>query len=170
MEATNIRATVDSGYAEDTPHRRLVTGILMKIVGGIIYYKIRFQITVSLSSTEAEFLAACEASKVILYIRSILDDIGIPQDEATKLFENNQGALMMANSGQPTKITRHMEIKKIAIQHWVDTDLLVIKRINTNNNESDVMTKNVGRILFYRYIDHLIGKMIPEYAINHKDL
>ena len=167
--ADDIRATVDSDYAGDTSHRRSVTGITVKIAGGCIYYKTRFQTTVSLSSTEAEFIAACEAAKVILYIRSILDDIGIPQDAATTLFEDNQGALLMANSGQPTKRTRHMDTKHFAIQHWVDTDLLILKRIGTNDSESDVMTKNVGRTLFYRHIDYLMGKVIPEYARVHTD-
>ena len=70
----------------------------------------------------------------------------------------------MANSGQPTKRTRHMDTKHFAIQHWVETDLLVLKRIGTHYNESDGMTKNVGRTLFYRHMDYIMGKVIPEYA------
>ena len=77
----------------------------------------------------------------------------------------------MANADQPTKRTRHMDTKHFAIQHWVNTDLLFLKRIGTNDNESDVMTKNVGRTLFYRHIDYMMGKVIPEYALAHtKDL
>ena len=76
----------------------------------------------------------------------------------------------MADCGQPTRRTRHMDTKYFAIQHWVDTDLLVLKRIGTADNESDAMTKNVGRTLFYRHMDYLMGKLIPEYARNHKDL
>ena len=59
----------------------------------------------ALSSTEAEFIAACEAAKVILCVRSILDDMEGHQNEATTLLEDNQGALLMANAGQPTKRT-----------------------------------------------------------------
>jgi len=157
-------------YAGDTSHRRSVTGISVKIARGFIYYKTRFQTTVSLSSTEAEFITVCEATKVIIYIRLIIDDIGIPQDEATTLYEDNQGALLMENSGQPKKRTRHMDTKKKAIQHWADTDLLVLKRIGTHENESDIMNKNVGRVLFYRHIYYLMEKIIPEYATKHKYL
>ena len=35
---------------------------------------------------EAEFTAACDAGKAILYIRSILDEINVPQDKATTLY------------------------------------------------------------------------------------
>ena len=70
----------------------------------------------------------------------------------------------MANSGQPTKRTRHMDTKYFAIQHWVDIDLLTLKRVGTTDNESDAMTKNLGRTLFYRHLDYMMGKVIPAYA------
>ena len=161
---TDLRATVDSDYANDIQHRKSVTGINIKIAGGSIYYKTKFQSTVALSSTEAEFIAACEAAKVILYVRSILDDMGVHQNSATTLYEDNQGALLMANAGQPTKRTRHMETKHFAIQHWVDTDLLTLHRISTSDNESDAMTKNLPRTLFYRHVDYIMGKVIPDYV------
>ena len=66
--STNTRATVDSDYANDSTHRKSVTGIAIKIAGGAVFYKTNFQSTVALSSTEAEFIAACEAAKVILYL------------------------------------------------------------------------------------------------------
>ena len=73
----NTRATVDFDYANDTTHVRSVTGISIKLAGGTIFYKIAFQTIVAFSSTETEFIAAYEASTVILYIRSILDGINI---------------------------------------------------------------------------------------------
>ena len=89
--------------------------------------------------------------------------MGISQMKATTLYEDNQGALLMANSGQPTKRTRHMDTKYFALQEWVSNDLIVLKRINTSDNESDTLTKNVGRTLFYRHNDYMMGKVIPEY-------
>ena len=68
-----------------------------------------------MSFTEAEFTAACDAAKAILYIRSILSVISIPQDEATTIFIDNNGALLMANAQQPTRCTRHMDIKHFAL-------------------------------------------------------
>ena len=65
---------------------------------------------------------------------SQLDDINIEQNAATTLYEDNQGALLMANSGQPTKRTRHMDTKHFALQQWVELDLLKLKRINTADN------------------------------------
>ena len=50
-----------------------------------------------MSSTEAEFSAACDAAKSILYVRSILEELQVSQHHATTLFIDNNGALMMGN-------------------------------------------------------------------------
>jgi hypothetical protein len=98
-------------------------------------------------------------SQYILYIRSIFDQIGLPQDQATVLYKDNQGALLMVNAQQPTKWTRHMDIKTFAIQEWVKRDLLTLKRINTTDNYLDIMTKQTGRTLFYRHMNYILGKI-----------
>jgi hypothetical protein len=47
-------------------------------------------------------------------------DLGIPQEAATILYEDNDGATAMANAGKPTSRTRHIDIKFYAIQEWVE--------------------------------------------------
>eukprot|EP00590_Aulacoseira_subarctica_P011809 CAMPEP_0172428448 /NCGR_PEP_ID=MMETSP1064-20121228/46386_1 /TAXON_ID=202472 /ORGANISM="Aulacoseira subarctica , Strain CCAP 1002/5" /LENGTH=86 /DNA_ID=CAMNT_0013173241 /DNA_START=328 /DNA_END=584 /DNA_ORIENTATION=- len=56
------------------------------------------------------------------------------QIDATVLYEDNNGALMMANAQQPTRRTRHMDIKKFALLDWVEQDLLILKSIKTLEN------------------------------------
>ena len=157
-------AAADSDFAGDNSHRKSVSGIILRLAGGTIFYKTKYQDTIAMSSTEAEFTSAAEAGKYILYVRSILDQIGIPQHHATVLYEDNQGALLMANAQQPTKRTRHMDIKHFSIQDWVKRDLIRLRRIATNDNFSDVMTKATGRVLFYRHMEYILGKHIPAYT------
>jgi hypothetical protein len=155
---------VDSDYAGDTTHCRSVSGIILTLAGGTVLYKSKFQETCAMSSTEAEFTAAAEAGKYILYVRSLLKQIGIPQHHATILYEDNQGALLMANAQQPTKQTRHMDIKNFVLQDWVLLDLIRLDRITAADNYADVMTKATGRTLFYRHMNHILGKIPPKYT------
>ena len=159
-----MNAAVDSDYAGDNTHRKSVTGLSLQMAGGSILYKTRFQDTIALSSTEAEFTAAAEAGKYILYVRSILNEIGIDQQQATTLYEDNQGALLMANAQQPTKRTRHMDIKTFALQEWCERDLIILHKIHTNHNWADSLTKAHGRTLFHRHMQHIMGSIIPEYS------
>jgi hypothetical protein len=136
------------------------------LAGGVIAYKSKYQATIALSSTEAEFTAASEAGKTILYLRSILHELGFSQYLATILWEDNSGALHMANAQQPTRRTRHMDTKYFALQDWVESDQIEVAQIGTANNISDAFTKALGRIKFYEQTDVIMGRRIPPYVPN----
>ena len=108
-------------------------------------------------------MAACEAGKVSMYLRSILDDLGIEQSKATIVYEDNTGALMMGNARQPTRRTRHMDVKYFALQDWIDQDLVLLHDIESANNISDAFTKQLGRNLFYAHFDIIMGRKPPLY-------
>ena len=159
-----LQTYVDSDHASDCTHRRSVTGFHCKLAGGVVLFKTQLQSIVAQSSTEAEFIAAAEAGKNILYLRTIMDELGISQDQASILYEDNQGALLMAQAGQPTKRTKHIDVKHFAIQSWVEQDLIAFKRIATSDNSADVLTKATPRTLFYRHTNHIMGQVIPQYV------
>jgi hypothetical protein len=158
---SNLVGYVDADWATDTKHHRSVTGIVLMYAGGSIGYKTKYQETIALSTTDAEFTAACDAAKMILFFRSLLDDLGIQQQHATILYEDNNGALMMANAQQPTRRTHHNYIKKFALLEWVEQDLLTLQSIKTNDNAADTMTKALAEQMFYRHCNTLMGRRIP---------
>ena len=133
------------------------------LAGAAIGYKTKFQKAVALSSTEAEWVAACEVGKMILYFRSLLEDLGRPQHDATVMFEDNRGALFMANAQQASTRTRHIDIKHFALVDWVEQDLMILEDIKTAENSSDAMTKATAKILFYRHMDTIMGRRTPKH-------
>ena len=86
------------------------------------------------SSTEAELIAACDAGKSCLYIRSILHDLALDQDKATILYADNKCTIEMASVGRPTKRTKHIDMRHFAIQSRVEQDLLRLKYVPTCNS------------------------------------
>jgi hypothetical protein len=157
---------VDSDWGSDSNHRKSITGIVLMYAGGAVGYRCKYQDVITHSSTEAEFTAACDAGKMILFFRSILADIGVEQIDATILYEDNNGALLMANAQQPTRRTRHMDIKKFALLEWVEQDLLILTSIKTAENAADGLTKPLTKQLFYRHRDTIMGRRVPEYAVR----
>ncbi len=141
-----------------------MTGMILMYSGGAIGYKSKFQTVIAHSSTEAEFVAACDTAKMILFFRSLLQDIALEQTQATILFEDNHGALMMADAQQPTKRTRHIDIKHFALLDWVEQDLLILEAISTHDNAADAMIKTLTKQLFYRHYDTYMGIRIPDYC------
>jgi hypothetical protein len=62
----------------------------------------------------------------MLFIRTILWELGIPQHAATVIYEDNDGATAMANAQKPTSRTRHMDIRFFALSEWVERDLVIL--------------------------------------------
>ncbi len=60
-------------------------------------------------------MAAYDTGKMILFIRSMLWDLGVPQEAATVLYEDNDACTAMGNAQKPTSRTRHMDIKTFSL-------------------------------------------------------
>jgi hypothetical protein len=165
----DLTGYMDSSWADCPLTRRSTGGHCLRLAGGPIAWKGRLWPTIAQSSTEAEYYQASDAGRQILYCRSIMWDLGIPQEAATILYEDNDGATAMANAGKPTTRTRHIDIKYYAIQEWVERDLIILERIDTSINMADHYTKPLPRILFYRHNDFNMGRVPPTYSPKYLD-
>ena len=161
---TVILTYSDSDWGSDASHRRSVTGIIILLAGAAVLYLTHYQKAVALSSTEAEFVAASEAGKRSLYIRSILADLGFSQDNPTQLLIDNTGAVFMVDAGAPTKRTRHVDIRYFALLEWSETGQIKAEAIPTDANLSDSMTTATGLIKFHQHADLYMGRTPPHYV------
>ena len=162
--ATDLHGYVDSDWATCPRTRRSLTGVCVRLAGGTIAYKTKLQPTIAQSSTEAEFMGASDFGKILLYVRSVLWDLGVPQHAASILYEDNDACTAMAMAQKPTPRTRHMDIKYQVICEWVERDLLHLKRIHTSVNLADLFTKHLATSLFYRHTDYVLGHVPPHYT------
>ncbi len=71
-------------------------------------------------------MAACTAGQMILFVHSVLWDLGVPQAAATLLYEDNNACIAMANAQKPTPQTGHMDIKYHVLCEWVERDLILL--------------------------------------------
>ncbi len=96
IDANTLHVYADSDWATCPKTRRSFGGACLWLAGGTIAYKCKFQPMVTGSSTEAEFMAAYDHGKMILFVRSILWDLGIPQEAAaTILYQDNDACTAM---------------------------------------------------------------------------
>lgn len=65
----------DANWAEDRNDRKSNSDYIFKVHGGVVSWRCRKQSCVSLSSTEAEFIALSEACQEAAWIRRILEDL-----------------------------------------------------------------------------------------------
>ena len=64
----------------------------------------------------------------------------------------------MADAGQPTTRTRHIDIKHFALLDWVENDMIKLQRIATSINSTDNLTKSTPRIIFHQHNNIIMGR------------
>ena len=75
----------DSDWAGDCDSRKSVSGYCFSLGSGVFSWISKKQPIVALSSTEVEYKAACVAACEAIWLRRILQDIGVPVEDATVL-------------------------------------------------------------------------------------
>jgi len=56
-----------------------------------------------------------------------------------------------------------LDVKHFALLDWVEQDLILLKTITTYDNAADGITKPLGKQLFYRHADTLLGRRVPNH-------
>ena len=83
-----LLGVVDCSYASAL-NGRSVAGALFWLGGHLICWKNKNQTVVAISLTEGELVLACFAGKIVKSLGKILSQIGIPQEKATIILEDN---------------------------------------------------------------------------------
>ncbi len=148
-DANVLHAYADLDWATCVRTRQLFGGTCIRLSGGTIAYKLKFQPTVAGLSTEAEFIVTYDTGKMILFVRIILWDLEILQEAGTVLYDNNDACTVMGNAQKPTPHTQHIDIKYFDICEWIERDLMHMGRIDTTNNTSDHFAKGLSRAIFH---------------------
>eukprot|EP00253_Pinus_taeda_P027350 PITA_27350 len=87
---SSISCFTDSDWAGDPDDRKSTAGYVFTLGSGPITWACKKQTAISLSSAEAEYRGAVEASKEALWLRQILSKLGFEQLHPTTLWCDNQ--------------------------------------------------------------------------------
>lgn len=86
----------DADWAGDKNERKSTSGYVFKVFGNVVSWSFRKQSTVSLSSTEAEYISHCQGACEAIWLRKLLPEIGINCKAPTVIYEDNQSCIKIA--------------------------------------------------------------------------
>ena len=112
-------------------------------MGAKISWKSKAQRGVTLSSSEAEFVALSEAAKEIKFIVQVLISMGIPVRLPVICRVDNIGAIFMAENVSTSQRTKHIDTRYHFVREFVEEGFIKIIFVRTKENRSDGFTKNV---------------------------
>jgi hypothetical protein len=96
---------------------------------------------VVLSTTEAEYVAVSRAGQSAVHFRQLMQYPHQRQRGATTVYEDNEGAVKLANSPMASNKTMRIETKHNYIRELMDAKTVAVVSVGTTNMLADGLTK-----------------------------
>ena len=106
---------------------------------------------VALSTTDAEYVALCDAAQEAVWLRALLSDIGFTQSVPTTIYEDNQGAICLSQNPKDHTRTKHIDIKYHYIRERVAEKQLLVQHCATGDMIADTLTKGLPKPAFEKF-------------------
>jgi hypothetical protein len=154
-----LSATVDASFASDEVDRKSHYGITLHLNprDAAFHSQSKKAPCVALSSTEAEYLALCEAAKLIAWGRQFLSELGYVQTSPTDIQEDNKSTIHMVYNGNDKGRTKHIDVRYHYIREMIADGKISVSYLNTLDMISDMLTKPLETKLFVKHRDNLLG-------------
>ncbi|CAB1106091.1 unnamed protein product [Ectocarpus sp. CCAP 1310/34] len=154
----SMQVFVDADYASKAADRRSVSGgLVMCVWGGVTWFS-RTQKSVTLSTTEAEYVAIADVLKEVLFLRQvwrfILPDASMP---CIPVFEDNQGAIQNAHNPIINSNLKHIDVMHHFIRELVERKDITITHVPTQVQHADFLTKASSKQSFALHRDFMMN-------------
>jgi len=135
----------DSDFAGDIDGRKSQGGYVFKAYNGPVSWKSYKQKTVSLSTTEAEYVACSEAAREAQWLAKLHMDIVGNLEPPLPIFTDSNGVLKnILAAGYGKSRNKHIDVKLHLCRDLHASGNLEFSRVSTDDNLADITTKALG--------------------------
>ena len=92
------------------------TGFCIMHGGAAVAYGSKRQHCISLSSTEAEIVAASHTAAEVIYLRGLLAEMGREEAQATPMYVDNSGAVELSKERRSCQRSRHVDRRDLKFE------------------------------------------------------
>ena len=151
----------DSDWDGDDVHTddtfRSTSGILVFFGKYLVHWSSKLQRSVARSSVEAEYRALSTSSDTVLWLRNVLEELGLEQQSPTLMFTDSRGAKLNTVNQLNQRKLRHVEIAVHAIRERSARRQIRAVWTPKEENPADALTKPLPRPLFEKFRSVLFG-------------
>jgi hypothetical protein len=141
-----IRAYSDADHGGNKDNGKSTTGYLIKVGSGVVSWSSKLQPIVTLSTTEAEYVAACAAGKEIRWMQKLLGELGYTVPMPTTLFMDNQSAISVAKNPEHHGRMKHLDLCFYWLRDKVEQGYIEPVYLQTDQMPADLLTKALPRV------------------------
>jgi len=148
---------VDASYPGDRDNRSSLSGGSLQYAGAAVAAFCKMQKVVVLSSAEAEYMALAMIIRRLLVLLEILAFLGEQQDEPSRVLEDNQPTIRIANNSLSARLSNHIDVRAHYIRQVIASGRVVLEYCPTADNIADMFTKPLARMLFRKFRALVMG-------------
>ena len=137
---SDVSAFVDAAFANEA-NRRSRYGFAVFMASCLISWMSKCTTMVCLSTSEAEFVAATEAAKDVLWVRGFLHELGLLDPAPSTNREDNQACVAMIANHSVSARNRHFAVKMSWLREQVQDGAVVFAFVPSKRNIADIFTK-----------------------------
>jgi transposase InsO family protein len=138
----------DSDWAGDPDDRKSTAGYVFSLGSGPVTWACKKQQAIALSSAEAEYRAAVNASQEALWLRQILSEFGFQHQHPTRLWCDNQSSIKLAKDPVQHQRSKHIELHMHFIRNLIHDQVIEVLFCPTEDQVADIFTKSLTEAKF----------------------
>ncbi|GJY32449.1 putative ribonuclease H-like domain-containing protein, partial [Tanacetum coccineum] len=135
----DLEAYSDNDYARASLDRKSTTGGCQFLGMKLISWQCKKQTIVATSTTKAEYVAAANCCRKVLWIQNQMLDYGLNMN--TKIYIDNESTICIVKNPLFHSKTNHIEIRHHFIRDAYEKKLIQVLKIHTDDNVADLLTK-----------------------------
>ena len=153
---TQVVRYSDADWAGSPTDRHSTSRYYVFIGGNLISWKSKKRDVVARSSAEAKYRAMALATCEPIWLKHLLQELRIGNDEQMKLICDNQVALHISTNPIFHERTKHIEVDCHFIRENIASGCITTSFVNSNDQLGDIFTKSL-RGLRIKYICDKLG-------------
>ena len=127
-----------------------------------VFWQVKQQKRVSLSSVEAELAALSSATQDTICATEMLNFVGLKVDKPVDVFCDSQGAIANAKNSFFSERLRHVDNQIFFVRESEDIGEIATSHVSGTSNPADIGTKPLGKDAFTTLEDFISGRWVPK--------
>ncbi|KAK2986530.1 hypothetical protein RJ640_005572 [Escallonia rubra] len=145
----------DSDWARDVDDRKSTTGFVFYFGKATFTWTSKKQSIVTLSTCEAEYAAATSTICHAIWLRSLLKELSLIQDESTQIYVDNKLAIALAKNPAFHDRNKHIDTRYHFIRESIAKKQVQVKFVKSEDQDTDIFTKLLNREVFEKLRNRL---------------
>lgn len=137
----------DADWGADHVDRKSFSGYVIIFGGAAVSWSSKKQCCTALSSAESEYLALAHTTKEVLWLKSLMQELGVEKFIHTPVSVkiDSQAAMFIAKNQTTSERSKHIDIRHHFLRDYIEQNVICLEHVASVNNVADLLTKNISK-------------------------